>query len=279
MTFIDTARLADKQAAYHAALPTMGPLPDAALRLSDMEHDMTVCGAAMAEELRHEPGLDTKGCGAYLVNRLAWDIGRALAAMDMSGYDLSPLDLATTGVTSTLATGEEDGESHHYLDTGVTVVPCRADSATEAEAAAETIEALFAPVVTGVAQACTLGPGALWRLVTDGIAAAYLNLGTEAHETRRAVARAEAILKWRGTRLFAKQLNFLELTLPAAENPLGHDITQIFRERSGCCRYYTTPRSGGGYCGTCIHRRDRPDRFRRAMLHRARLAAGLPGIL
>lgn len=269
----------DAPAVYAAALPVTGPLPGVALRLSDMPQDLDACAVAMAEEMRHEPGLDAKGCGAYFVNRLGHDIGRTLAALDLMGHDLSPLDPATTGVTSTFATGEDDGEVYHFIETGVTVAPCPPGSSPEAPEAAAIFEVLFAPVIAGVATASTLGPGALWRLVTDGIAAAYLNLGTEAGEMRRAVDRAEGILKTRGTRLFAKQLNFLELTLPAAENPLCADITRTFRERAGCCRYYTTPRSAGSYCGTCIHRKDRPERFRRAMLHRARLAAGLPGSL
>ncbi|SFQ64143.1 hypothetical protein SAMN05421853_11536 [Roseivivax halotolerans] len=278
MSLHQTPLMLDPRAVYAAALPAMGPLPDTALRLSDMARDIGACDAAMAEELRHEPGLDAKGCGAYLVNRLGYDIGRALAGLDLSGHDLSPLDPDTTGVTSALATGEEAGEMYQYLDTGVTLAPCCPSAALDPAELARLYEALFTPTVLGVSAACKLSQGALWRLVTDGISAAYLNLGEEAGEVRAAVARAEAILKQRGTRLFAKQLNFLEVTLPAAENPLGEEIVETFRERAGCCRYYMTYRSDGDYCGSCVHRKDRPERFRLSMLHRARLAAGLPGI-
>jgi len=278
MSLHQTSPMLDPRAVYAAALPAMGPLPATALRLSDIARDIDACDSAMAEELRHEPGLDARGCGAYLVNRLGYDIGRAIAALDLLGHDLLPLDPDTTGVTSTLATGEEDGEIYHYLETGVTTASCKLGAPREAADVARLYETLFAPVVAGVSVACKLSQGALWRLVTDGISAAYLNLGEEAGETKEAVARAETILKHRETRLYAKQLNFLEVTLPAADNPLGEEVVETFRERAGCCRYYTTPRSDGDYCGSCVHRKDRPERFRLSMLHRARLAAGLPGI-
>ncbi|MBQ2260947.1 MAG: (2Fe-2S)-binding protein [Loktanella sp.] len=278
MTMHRAISVPEAKAIYRAAFGPMGALPDTAMRLSDLQQDSDSCAIAIAEELRHEPGLDAKGCGAYLVNRLAHEIGKVLAALDLSGHDLRALDPATTGFVTTLAKLVENGETYLYLETDVTIAPVPAGPAADAAQAGLIYQALFDPVVTGVSMACKLGPAALWRLVTDGIAAGYLTLGTQAGEAPRAIARAEAILKRPGTRLFAKQLNFLDVTLPAADNPLGTDLTETFRERAGCCRYYTTPRSDGEYCATCIHRKDRADRLRRAMLHRARLAAGLPGL-
>ena len=269
----------DAGAILAGALPVMGPLPQDALCLAAMGHDAQLCAVAVAEELRQEPGLDAKGCGAYLVNRLGWSLGRALAAMDLSGRDMTSLDPAGIGFVTELKQDIHEGQPYVYLDTKVTVSPCHDGATLPAPELARLYEMLFTPMIAGVSAACTLGPGALWRLVTDGIALGYLSIGQDCGRQQPAIARAEAILKQPGTRLYARQLNFLEVTLTPDESPTGAAISDTFRERAGCCRYYTTARSEGTYCSTCIHRKDRAERLRLALLHRARLAAGLSGLV
>ncbi|WP_349369051.1 hypothetical protein [Salinarimonas sp.] len=260
--------LAVYQAAFPEPAALADPLEDGQYRLADFRSDPAVCERAMAEELLREPDLDPMGRGAYLVNRLAHELGGSLAALDLAGGDISGVSPRVTAYRSTLAHGAVDGEAYAYLETRVFLGPC-AERDLPAHAAGEAIERVFEPLVDGVARACGLSRGALWRLVADNVANAYLLLGKEAGELHRATGRAEAVIRRPGSRLDFRQLAFLTIEIDASESPLGLPLRETFRERAGCCRYYTTARSEGAYCGTCVLRKDRRDFLRKTMIRHA----------
>lgn len=260
---------------YEAAFPAFsalaGPLPAETARLVDFGDDPALCEALLTLEGAQEPGLDRKGCGAYLVNRLGWDVGCALAALDLVGRDISGLDAGQVAVRSSQTETLYEGVTYRYLVTGVSMVPLPGGQAG-VEAAGAAIERLFAPLVAGAAATSTLSAGALRRLVADGVSAAYLHLAQTAGETGRGLDRVGAILRRPGSKLDFRQLSFLDIHVPAAESPSGIALRETFRERAGCCRYYTSDRAEGAYCGTCVHRKDREAYLRDYMLGQARAA-------
>lgn len=250
----------------------MEPLPASPapgmFHLAEIVADPTVCERAMAEELLREPDLDAKGRGAYLVNRLALALGGSLAALDLAGRDISGVSARVVAYGSALVHRDMRGEIHACLETRVILSPC-AKGANSVGAVGGVIERLFKPIVASVAAACGLSRGALWRLVADNVAMAYLNLGKEAGDVERATARAEAILRRPGSKLDFRQLNFVTVEIRASDSPTGLSLCDTFRERAGCCRYYTTPQSEGGFCGTCVLRQDRHAYFRESMIEKA----------
>ena len=244
--------------AYCRALPEMGVVRDELsadyLRLSDIASDTTLCGRAMSQELRIDDDLDARGCGAFLLNRLSYELGRAIAALDLTGHHISHLSADHIWFKTQVASLTYLGQDYPYLKTEFIFPPCYgADFAHDAAETSRVIESIFTPVVRGVCDNCKLSVGALWRVVADGIAAAYLELGKESDNVEVAKQRAIDILQVQPSPLFNKQVGFIDVTLSADQTPDGSPVTETFRKRGGCCRYYTTKRSEGAFCATCVH--------------------------
>ncbi len=223
----------------------------------------------MALERQATPGLDRRGQGAYLVNNLAFRLGAVLAAADLSGFDASGLMPGAVGVRARIAEEDGDGEIVAYVSYEVAAPPLP-DGCPDGEVLGRTVEHLFGPMVEAVAAEARLGRGALWRLVADGVAGSYLNLGRELGQIGTAMNRARSLLSGRAGPLRNRQLGFLRIEVPATESPSGAPLCDWFRLRGGCCRFYTT--EGGEYCGTCVLRQDRPDWLRQHMIDDATLS-------
>ena len=56
----------------------------------------------------------------------------------------------------------------------------------------------------------------------------------------------------RGSRLFSRQTGYVRVTAPENPAPGEPYLSEWFRMRGGCCRYYTL--DGNDYCSTCVLR-------------------------
>lgn len=247
---------ADWPAAYAAALPSFvllrRELPSGLLRLSDLS-DAAACGLAVAEELRVYDDLDSKSCGAFFLNRMGYEVARAMAALDLTGHQIGHLTAESIAFRTSRAVFRSGDEDLPYLQTSLVFPHCfNIGNSDPAARVNDAIVRVFAPVIEAVTLNCKLSKGALWRIVADGVAAAYLELGKAANDPE-AKKRAEAILCLRGSPLWNKQVGFIRVDLPASEAPDGQAQSETFRKRGGCCRYYKSAKSGGKYCATCIH--------------------------
>jgi FhuF 2Fe-2S C-terminal domain len=115
-------------------------------------------------------------------------------------------------------------------------------------------------VIIALATMTGLGPAAQWRLVGDGLSGALLEQGKALGQVPGAIALAREILSVKGTKLWAKQGDFVEIVLPGPDVTGPARARDWFRLRGGCCRFYTT--EGGDYCSTCVLR-DRDDQISR----------------
>ncbi|WP_426227504.1 IucA/IucC family C-terminal-domain containing protein [Pararhizobium sp. DWP3-4] len=102
------------------------------------------------------------------------------------------------------------------------------------------------PVIDAL-QACTgLSPVAQWRLAADGIAGAFLEVGTALGDAERAMAAALAIINRTGSPLFSNAVRYQRVEAVCD----GVAVERVFRLRSGCCLYYRT--EGGDFCDVCV---------------------------
>lgn len=204
------------------------------------------------------------------MSNLAYRLGAALALPDLTGRDcrhVGPKDVQVSARVEGGSRGKGSAEVVHYE---VAAPDLPAGEAT-AEELACTVEALFGGFVDALSAEVRLGPRALWRLVSDGMAVGYLRVGRALGCPERAMDRAKAVLLRKGSVLRNGQIHFLEVAVPADQSPTGKVLGDWFRIRGGCCRYYTA--DGGGYCGTCVLREDHEERLRAYLINRAQGAS------
>lgn len=205
----------------------------------------------MADAILDEPGGDAKLAAAYLMGIASWSICEGLVGLAMRGLWLAAARPDAVRLTQRFVHWEEDGDKGVSLafdleidsehTAFVDIVAC-AGFAT-------TLEEVHAPLVDALYAASGLSRAALWRLVADSLAAAFLEHGRHLDRVDQAMAYARTILRDRSTKLANRQTDFEWITLP--ENP---DTGRWMRLRGGCCRYYTAPRGNADYCTTCVLR-------------------------
>lgn len=225
--------------------------------------DISHLEQALAKQASDYPDMDKRTQASYFINEYAWDVPlSALASYLMTKRvpDVSRDNVALRFVTYQW---EEDGESGEaerlnarYLSG---TFACLADdvAATHPDAvvvADDTallnwlrvrIEAHMQPIIERVYRLSNLSKNAQWRLVADACAGQLLNLGKRIGQVDQAQAEGLALVKAPASQLNNPQTGYITLTCA------GH--TDTFRERGGCCRYYTVS-AEGNYCGTCVLR-------------------------
>ncbi|WP_428429404.1 IucA/IucC family C-terminal-domain containing protein [Pararhizobium sp.] len=104
----------------------------------------------------------------------------------------------------------------------------------------------FLPVIDALQGRTGLSPVAQWRLAADGIAGAFLEIGTALGDQERAMATALAIINRTGSPLFSDAVRYQRIEAVCD----GVAVERVFRRRSGCCLYYRT--EGGDFCDVCV---------------------------
>lgn len=218
-----------------------------------------------------KPAMDARARGAFLLNRLSFDLGALVAWLDLAGYSLDEVHVAQLRVQPALVDEEHEGEWYRYVRYRLAIdklVP--ATLSLSADFLGQQVVQLFQPVVGGVAKAVRLSPAALWRLVTDGVSASYLNVGKELNRANDAMQRSQALIQAAGKPLQNKQWAFRHYEVDASDRPDRQPLGEWFRVRGGCCRYYTF--DNNDYCTTCVHL-DEPERrarFQRYLCEQAK---------
>lgn len=225
-------------------------------RLTD--HDLN---RLMADAILEEPGGDAKLAAAYLMGIVSWAVCEGLCGLALRGQWLAAARPDAIRLHQRFAKWEEDGEKGVCLafdidiDTdGVAFVDFEAHAGL-----AISLEHILTPLVDALYRASGLGRAALWRLVSDSLAAAFKEHGKALQDVEGAIAHARQILRDRGSKLWNKQTDFEWIALP--ERP---EVGDWMRVRGGCCRYYTARQEDAEYCTTCVLRsaESRRDRYR-----------------
>ncbi|MEM1048685.1 MAG: (2Fe-2S)-binding protein [Pseudomonadota bacterium] len=194
------------------------------------------------------PDPDGKLGAANLMERAVWAASRPLAGLAVQGLWPVRIDPDRLGFARRMVpwhAGEQSGEAM-LLDQVIDLDGLEISTAPDAAASfQETFEEALTPLVEELRQGTGLSRGALWRVAGDALAARFLAFGRAFDRLEDALSAAESILRRKGSRLYARQTDFIRVSLP--ENP---DTFDWYRLRGGCCRYYAIP--NGVYCPTCV---------------------------
>lgn len=112
------------------------------------------------------------------------------------------------------------------------------------------IENHFHPLIERLHVRTSLPRHAFWRLVTDSLAAIFLDAGQRFQCVQQAQRDAMTILKKPGSPLNNRQVHYFDISIADDDDPARILAAKTFRARGGCCRYYTV--DGGKLCSTCV---------------------------
>ncbi|MEI2299603.1 (2Fe-2S)-binding protein [Ensifer sp. MJa1] len=104
------------------------------------------------------------------------------------------------------------------------------------------------PVIAALKRRTGLSSGAQWRLASDALAGAFLEIGRAIGDEARGMGAALAIVKRQGSPLYSEELCYEEIA--AVDPASGERLSRQYRMRCGCCLYFRT--EGGSFCDTCV---------------------------
>lgn len=205
----------------------------------------------LADALIEEPGGDVKLAAAYLIEMVSRAICEPIVGLAMSGWWLTSAAPGSIGIHRRMAQWEDDGETGECVvfDVAMNVHQTQFTNVSAPITLAESLQIQLSPLVKALRHRSGLSEAALWRLVSDSLASAFLEHGTTLTSAQNAIADARLILRNKATKLSNKQTDFEWVALPEAP-----ETGDWMRVRGGCCRYYTTPRDDADYCTTCVLR-------------------------
>ncbi|MEO6012903.1 MAG: (2Fe-2S)-binding protein [Devosia sp.] len=196
----------------------------------------------LAEQGIADDGMDLRTKAAYMIGGIAWSVCWWMALLDLNGQP----SLRRVAIAQERYWWHGAGTSHEYVRYPLAIeIGPGPDHRTM-------LEELFAPLIAATMVTSGLSPGAQWRIVSDNVARAFLDVGKQLGEEPRAMAIASAILA--EGRLANGRTGFVEV--------IEGDSCEWFVTRGGCCRYYTV--TGGEYCTACVLRKpeDQMQRWR-----------------
>ena len=228
--------------------------------LASADCELTFCHRLLAvpqEEVRRwldqtaapYPGMDDRAAAAFLGGNLAWELGLVLAGMRMGGFGVPALGADAFAARLVRQDGDGIGYARisvHILDDSMPHLPL------DTQGVNTLLVAVLAPMVERLHILTRLGRSALWRLVADNIAAAWLSVGNSIGDPERAITDADAIIHQPGSPLSNKQLHFIRVEARDPQNGQKLLACEWFRARGGCCRYYTVDEARGQLCSTCV---------------------------
>lgn len=186
-----------------------------------LQNSVAAVDALFAMNAQIRPEMGPRDHAAWVMNVLAHGLGPWLASRDEAG------DLAATGEDLHLSARiAPEGWLTFDFDAAPPMrAGCPAEAPAPAAVAARAVALFFAAPVGAFALAGGLAPGALWRIVGDGMGWGFAQNG--AHE------RGQAVLTSPGAPFANRQLQ------------LAKDGV---RRRGGCCRWLSV---NGETCANC----------------------------
>lgn len=233
-------------------------LPSGAITLASLASDRNSLAALVARKAAQARGGDDRlGC-AYLVGELAWELGRLLGGFWLAGWRVGALDPQAVGIAPRDVAWQDGDETRIASVVDLVIDPQGIDAGGQGPAdLARVLKEALTSLVAALSAQTGLGAPAQWRLVADGATAALLQAGRTGGALPEAITLCRAIAGDRASPLHNRQIELIEVSCPGRP-----EVTDWFRLRGGCCRFYTATGESGEYCSTCVHR-DRDDQIAR----------------
>ena len=212
--------------------------------------------AWMAEVARDYDDMDARTRAAYLIGDIAWAFSLNLAALHLAGSGLPDIGPETVAAAPQWYRWEEDGESGEALRFTLHLLasPDTIHRPLDIDGIRALAVAVHAPLIDMLFDMTRLGRSAMWRLVADSLASGWLSVGKRVGLVEESMRVADAIVHGAGAPLANKQTGFIDIVVRDEADPQQVLGCEWFRARGGCCRYYTTGKSAGEYCSTCVLR-------------------------
>lgn len=205
----------------------------------------------LAHQAKIQADMDVRTQGTYFISSFSWYLAEVMSLLDLNSLSLEKT-WASLAIKTDLVSAVHDGIPYHYVRYRwqLPELPIIYEQ-QDALVVGQRFITYLTPFIDEVRQQTGMAKGALWRLVTDAITASYLSTGKKLAKVREAMERASAIINETGGPLANRKWHFKEYSVDEDASPNGQRLSDWFRVRGGCCRYYTV--SGGEYCSTCIH--------------------------
>ena len=271
--------------AQHWPLPQVeiGPMAPGFMPVPALFADDRFLAKMLARQQAGTPGLDAKGAAAYFISEYAGVLGIAAASPYLS-HGLVPAFVPENCALAFELPAEGRPRVRLRLLDPRCVTDREANSRRSSRCVPvdreglrselrEGLEAHMEPLIHRLRGRTGLPWQAMWRLVSDSVAARFLEAGRQFGCEEEAQAEALAILKAPGSPLSNRQLHFFEIVIRDEASPRRIIARRSFRARGGCCRFYTAP--GGSYCSSCVlvTPRERHRRIEAQMRHQLGLPA------
>ena len=271
--------------AQHWLLPEVeiGPMAPGFMPVPSLFADDRFLAKMLARQQAGTPGLDAKGAAAYFISEYAGVLGIAAASPYLS-HGLVPAFVPENCALAFELPAEGRPRVRLRLLDPRCVTDREGNSRCSSSCVSvdreglrselrEGLEAHMEPLIHRLRGLTGLPWQAMWRLVSDSVAARFLEAGRQFGCEEEAQAEALAILKGTGSPLANRQLHFFEIVIHDEASPRRIIARRSFRARGGCCRFYTAP--NGSYCSSCVlvtpHERRR--RIQAQLRHRLGLRA------
>ncbi len=218
----------------------------------------------LAHQALHHPHMDSRTRGSYLIGEYSWNVPAVavtayLAEKRVPDLSLNNLALRVSKYTwhEGGSTGEAERMDARFLSGRFAALPddpaanhpdaiIVPDALALREWLRQSIEGHFKPLIERVHTKTRLSRHSQWCLVADSCASLFLNGGLVLDNESYGTAEGLAFVKTEGSPMKNPNTGFISLTY------LDHQET--FRERGGCCRYYTLVEDGHK-CTSCVLRK------------------------
>jgi hypothetical protein len=138
----------------------------------------------MADAIVDEPGGNEKLAAAYLIGTVSWSICEPLVGLALRGLWLAAASPDAISLSQRFVHWQEDGENGVSLtfDLNLNAAGVSFVDAPAPPGFAKTLEELHRPLITTLHRLSGLSQAALFRLVSDSLALAFLEHGRAIHK-------------------------------------------------------------------------------------------------
>ena len=229
-----------------------------------LQEDKTRLDETLAHQATHYPQMDARTRGSYFIGEYSWNVPAVAVTAYLAEKRVPDLALDNLALRVSKYTWHENGQSGEaermdarFLGGRFAALPddpaadhpdaiIIPDELALREWLRQSIEAHFKPLIERVHAKTRLSRHAQWCLVADSVASLFLHGGLVLNNEVYGTEEGLAFVKTEGSPMNNPNTGYITLHY--------RDQRETFRERGGCCRYYTLVEDAHK-CTSCVLRK------------------------